>query len=425
MYKYLIVFLSAILWCSPAFALEPNEILIIANSDCSKSLALSRYYCEKRNVPTDNILALPLGAGLSNTISRDDYDKQLAEPVRTKLSGGKFAGKIKCLLTTYGVPVKVGKRAALKNELDKLPQLKNLLEQEQGRFTQMNLDGSKASAEQKKNIERNLARLKSEIDRISGEETNASVDSELVMVLFGSYELYRWKPNKLKYKMPYWDYKSLMVCRLDGPGFEIAQGLIDKALSAERIGLHGIAYIDSRGLAEDKTPYSAGYYDQSLRDLAVLLMLRTDFVVRQERTGKLFEPHSCPRTAVYCGWYSLQKYIDAFDFVDGAIGYHISSLEAVDLRDPNSTQWCPAMLRHGITATLGAVAEPYIHSFPQPKEFFSELLDGYCLVEAYYRTAPFNSWQLILVGDPLYKPFKKPWILAEVSLQGNSQQQQS
>jgi uncharacterized protein (TIGR03790 family) len=131
-------------------------------------------------------------------------------------------------------------------------------------------------------------------------------------------------------------------------------------------------------------------------------------VVKEECTEQLFEAGACPQTAIYCGWYSLRKYIDAFDFVDGAIGYHISSLEAVKLRDPYSSQWCPAMLKDGITATLGAVAEPYLHSFPEPKAFFSELFNGRCLVEAYYRTKPFNSWQLVLIGDPLYIPFKKP-----------------
>ena len=65
------------------------------------------------------------------------------------------------------------------------------------------------------------------------------------------------------------------------------------------------------------------------------------------------------------------------------------------------------MLVDGITATLGAVAEPYLHSFPKPKEFFEELYSGKCLVEAYYRTKPFNSWRLILIGDPLYRPFKE------------------
>ena len=52
------------------------------------------------------------------------------------------------------------------------------------------------------------------------------------------------------------------------------------------------------------------------------------------------------------------------------------------------------------------MAEPYLHSFPEPRAFFGELYEGRCLVEAYYRTKPFNSWQLLLVGDPLYIPFK-------------------
>jgi len=64
------------------------------------------------------------------------------------------------------------------------------------------------------------------------------------------------------------------------------------------------------------------------------------------------------------------------------------------------------MLRDGITATLGAVSEPYLHSFPESRAFFAELYQGHCLVEAYYHTKPFNSWQLLLIGDPLYKPFK-------------------
>jgi len=252
MHKFLAV--SVFLWSSTAFALEPNEILIIANNDCPPSLALARYYCEKRTVPPDNILPRPLGTNLNDTISRDDYNKQLAEPIRAKLSAGKFAGKIKCLLTTYGVPIKVGNRDALKNQIDKLPQLKNLLEQEQTRLGQLNQNGSSGAAEQKKNAERKIAYLKSEIGRISGEETNASVDSELAMVLFGDYELYRWQPNKLKYKMPYWDFKSLMVCRLDGPGPEVARQLVDKSLAAEKTGLHGCVYIDSRGIADDKVP---------------------------------------------------------------------------------------------------------------------------------------------------------------------------
>jgi uncharacterized protein (TIGR03790 family) len=399
-------FLVYILCCASAFALEPNETLVIANSDIGASVQLAQYYCAKRGVPAGNILALPLGATLNDTIARDDFEKQLAEPIRKKLSDYDFAVKIKCLLTTYGVPIKVGKRGQLKDQQDKLTQLEKLAEQEKNKIEQLKQNGVTDASKEMKNTKLKLAQLRLEIDFIVGKETNASVDSELSMVLFGNYELYRWQMNRLKDNPLGLFSNTLMVSRLDGPSFEIAKGLIDKAITAEKTGLRGIAYIDSRGIIDDKNPYSYGHFDKSLRDLATLTRLRTGMTVKEERTEKLFEPNSCPQTAIYCGWYSLKKYVDAFDFVDGAIGYHISSLEAVDLRDPNSSQWCPAMLKDGVTATLGAVAEPYLHSFPEPKEFFLELFNGRCLVEAYYQTNPFNSWQMVLIGDPMYRPFK-------------------
>jgi uncharacterized protein (TIGR03790 family) len=408
-HKHLIAsLLTLLLLCSEVLALEPDEILIIANRNCSESLAIAQYYCAKRGVPEDNILTLPLGTELSYTITRTNYEKQLAEPIRERLLSLGSSGYINCLLTTYGVPIKVEGRGPLEGKADKLKQLRKLAEQEKNRTEQLNNNGPGKSAKQKENANRKLLQLQSEIYRITGKETGASVDSELSMVLLGDYELYRWQPNTLKNNTLGLSLNTLMVCRLDGPDEGIAKRLVDKAINAEKTGLKGIAYIDSRGIADDRNLYSTGYFDQSLRELAAFTRLRTNMVVKEERTDKLFAAGACPRTAIYCGWYSLRKYIDAFDFVDGAIGYHISSLEAVELRNPDSSQWCPAMLKDGITATLGAVAEPYLHSFPEPRAFFLELFNGRCLVEAYYYTKPFNSWQLVLIGDPLYRPFKKP-----------------
>ncbi|MHC4455635.1 MAG: TIGR03790 family protein [Planctomycetota bacterium] len=391
----------------PSYGLEPEEILVIANRDIAVSMEIARYYCAKRKVPVDNIVSLPLGSSLNDTISRADYEKKLVGPIQKKLAEPELAGRIRCLLTIYGVPIKVGRRGPLKEQQKKLQPLRKLLENEKNKLEHLKQQGSANSSEQEQRINRNITRLQSAIDLITGKETNASVDSELSMLQFGNYELYRWRPNGLKNEGLYWDFFTLMVCRLDGPSPQIVKGLIDKAISAEKMGLSGIAYIDSRGLANDNKRYSFGWFDQSLRDLAELLRSRSKMDVKEEQTAKLFEDGTCPRTAIYCGWYSLKKYVDAFDFVDGAIGYHISSLEAVDLRDGDSDQWCPAMLTDGVTATFGAVAEPYLHSFPEPKAFFREFLNGLCLVESYYRTKPFNSWQLVLIGDPLYKPFGK------------------
>ena len=394
---------------TPVHALEPNEILIIANSDIEPSIQIAHYYSAKRNIPPRNLFAIPLGNTLNDTISRANYEKSLAEPIRNKLSDPNFAGKIRCLLTTYGVPIKVTGRGRLEGYEDKLRELEKLIEYEKNRLEQLQLALLTNSSKQIKEAKIKLDRLQSTVDWINGKETNASVDSELSMVQFSNYELYRWQLNSLKNTLD-WDNRTLMVSRLDGPSVNIAIGLVDKAVSTERTGLNGIVYIDARGMANDKNPYSSGHYDQSLRDSATLIKLRTNLQVKEENTERLFGLNECPQTALYCGWYSLKKYIDAFEFVDGAVGFHISSWEAIDLRDPNSTQWCPAMLRHGITATIGAVAEPYLHAFPEPNAFLAELINGSCLAEAYYRTNPFNSWQLVLIGDPLYSPFKKSYL---------------
>ena len=394
--------LLTLLCCGRIFALEPDEILVIANKDIEESMGLARYYCAQRGVPDKNILALPLGANLKDTISRNNYEKQLVEPIRKKFFTERLMGEIKCLLTIYGVPIKVGGRGVLEDQKGKLNELNRLAEQEKQILERLKQAGLTDSAEHKQ-INRRLAQLQVTIDRINGRETHASVDSELSLVLFDSYDLYRWLPNMLKDEVRSRSSVTLMVSRLDGPDYDIIKGLVDKAITAEKKGLKGIAYIDSRGITS-RDMY--GHYDLSLRNLAAFTKSETEIPVIEERAAKLFAPGTCPQTAIYCGWYSLSKYVDAFDFVDGAIGYHIASFEAASLRDPNSSQWCPSMLTDGITATLGPVAEPYLHTFPEPRAFFPKLYEGNCLVEAYYRTKPVNSWQMLLIGDPLYRPFK-------------------
>lgn len=409
-----VILLLVFIFCGTSLALEPNEVFVIANSEIDASVRIARYYCQKRGVPADNFVAWPLGKSLSTVISRDDYNRNLAEPLRLRLTGEKYAGKIKCLLTTYGVPIIVGGRGQLPGREDELKYLRELIEQQKNRIRQLEQDSSadnKTIPAEKKKVETLVAKLQLNINYILGKETSASVDSELSMALYQNYELYRWQINRLNSSLNINNFQdellgvgTLMVSRLDGPGEDIVTALVDKAISAEQTGLKGVAYFDSRGISQ-KNQY--GIYDQSLRELAILTQLRTDLPVKHEQTAKLFASGSCPQTAIYCGWYSLKKYVDAFDFADGAVGFHIASFEAANLRDPKSSHWCPAMLADGITATFGAVTEPYLHSIPKPREFFEQLYSGSCLVEAYYRTKPFNSWQLLLIGDPLYRPFKE------------------
>jgi uncharacterized protein (TIGR03790 family) len=249
--------------------------------------------------------------------------------------------------------------------------------------------------------------LDDDIARLSGKDCHAALDSELSLVLWERYDLYRWVPN------PIYDARTtgagsvaprtLMVGRIDAPTPALARRMIDEALVVEQNGLGGTFYIDLR---RARGPDLYGEYDRDLFNLYLLVRQKTDIPVVIDWGPEVFAPGACPDAGLYCGWYNAAHYVPAFEFRPGAVGVHIASFELASLRQPEKRYWCAGLLRDGVAATLGATAEPYLQAFPRPSRFFGLLLTGeLTLVECFYRSKPFNSWQLTLLGDPLYRPF--------------------
>ena len=232
------------------------------------------------------------------------------------------------------------------------------------------------------------------------------------MVAAGSYPLAGWVPNPFflgnPNKEPAIDKsRVLMVSRLDGPSEKIVRRIIDDSLSAEKQGLSGTAYFDARW-PEPAVPPKGGYefYDASIHRAARRVADSGRMPVKVDSTERLFQPGDCPDAALYCGWYSLGKYVDAFTWRPGAVAYHIASSECATLKQKGSQVWCKRMLEEGAAAVIGPVDEPYVQAFPVPEVFFGLLVEGYLsLAECYAASTPWLSWRMVLVGDPLYRPF--------------------
>jgi len=58
----------------------------------------------------------------------------------------------------------------------------------------------------------------------------------------------------------------------------------------------------------------------------------------------------------------------------------------------------------GITATWGAVSEPFAQHYARGDNLLSHLWRGYTFGEAAYISAPVLNWMMVFVGDPLYRP---------------------
>jgi uncharacterized protein (TIGR03790 family) len=241
---------------------------------------------------------------------------------------------------------------------------------------------------------------------------DAALDSELALVRWQNYNragpmvnpLRQGVPAELRGKVP----PVLMTMRLDAPKPQTVRGMIEASLKAEAAGLRGKVVVDAGGnaLLDRKNPGYAAF-DRTLRDLAEVARTKGTLpVVLDEQPGVL-AAGSQKDVALYCGWYSLQKYVPGCAFVPGAVGYHIASYEMTSLHNEKSTEWVPGLLNDGVVATLGAVQEPFLSAFPRPDDFFPLLMTGrLTLAEVYWKTAPTVSWRIAMIGDPLYVPFK-------------------
>ncbi len=519
--------------------LTADQTAVLANRNSPDSLAIAQHYAERRGLKSDHIIVLDLGT--DETIGRGHYEQNLIKPLRQALETRNLASRIRCLVTTYGIPLVVvapqptdderrsAKDAAqrqekalaqlqliegsvkrigvgesprvppapatmgvppetqkgsaalvqrvagdireavtrmgamqdrqkaekLREELVPLirqfgghhallqefysigsanqPQERPRVEQSRQQIataenlikvlssapSDLHRQSAYRLAQQVFGVRGVLTLAQEESERLSYENGNASLDSELSLLWWdrSDYQVSGRMPNPLFQNQTRTHASRLvvMVARLDAPTPELARRLVDQAMTAEQHGLAGKFYVDAQGLKPNAGSY--GFYDQSLRDLAALVRRTTSYEVRLDDTPQRFsQPGQAPDVALYIGWYRLRYYEDAFSFNPGAIGYHIASGEAVSLHEPTELGWCKNALQHGITATLGSIGEPYLDSFPAPKDFVGLLLTGrYSLVEAYYLTSRYVSWRMVLVGDPLYSPWRgKGYTMAEV-----------
>lgn len=410
------VLILLLMSAASAFSLEPDQILVLANTHQSDSVRLAEYYMKRRGIPLRHLLKLSLETG--EHCSRDIYNQDVVQPVRKYLKKSGLKKQIRCLVTMYGLPLKVAgppMDTSEKTRLEMLRNRKEVLEKRREEWKDPRPD-------EKRRLEKALATLQKGLTALLLEANRgAAFDSELALALEEDYSLSGWIPNPLFLgyrgkQMAGMPARVLMVSRLDAPSPSLVRRMIDDSLAVEKTGcLQGKAYFDARYAAPKTEPVGRKelnlyqIYDQALYKAAEIVRRNTSMRVVVNEKPALFQAGECPEAAIFCGWYSLGKYVDAFEWQSGAVAYHIASSECATLKKAASQVWCKRMIEEGVAATLGPVDEPYLSAFPPPDLFFTLLLRGdWTLAECYALSQPFWSWKMVLIGDPLYRPFPCP-----------------
>ncbi|MEM0965576.1 MAG: TIGR03790 family protein [Verrucomicrobiota bacterium] len=365
-----------------ASAIDPESVVIVANSSNSKSVELAEYYAERRGIPEENIVALPMPE--KETLSGMDFIGEIWDPLQDRLvedgwiratfrSGRDdftrrnaivFGHKIGALVLCKGVPLRVAHEDLFFAERDtrRLP---------------------KPFQTTRASVDSELALLAGDAYRMAGPTRNP---------IFG-----RFNPSAFSLE------KIIKVSRIDGPSFTTARRMIDSAIEAEETGLWGRAYVDIGG------PHKNG--DEWLEEVGNLIeQSNYDLDIdRGKPTIKASARFDAP--ALYFGWYA-RSIEGAWKDLDvavppGAIAFHIHSFSATTLQD-RDVGWSGGLVDRGVAATVGNVFEPYLEGTHNPVIFLASLLNGNTLADAALQSIRFLSWQTIVLGDPLYRPFAVP-----------------
>lgn len=359
--------------------INPEKVYLVVNKSAADSHEVAKLYCSLRGVPETNIIEIDIRDVAK--ISRKEYFEKIENPLVKELVS---RGAVKA--SPLGVQDEAGrdKYAFMSHDIDFIILCKGVP------YGVNSTDPNKTQA--------------GAPNSYSVASDASSVDSELAARFVNSKTLKGPLKNpvfgNISGKNLFSPYGIMRVARLDGAEYADVENSLKGAILAEKEGLRGRGYIDKslREKTGDMWLESAG---KIIRDM--------DFDVSVDEGRPLFGfEHRFDGIAIYFGWYRsiMCNYFieDGFHFAPGAVGFHIYSFSAVDMR--KRTNWTPGFVYLGSGMTVGNVYEPFLGATHRPDIMMQALAAGLSAGEAAYASIPVLSWQNIYVGDPMYSPFK-------------------
>lgn len=207
--------------------------------------------------------------------------------------------------------------------------------------------------------------LKQQLLVVQENQSVASLDSELAVILWDDYRRLGNIPNlnhpSFQDSPLQTRYTTFSVRRVDGPSVSIAKELVDRYAqlselsAADDYRLTGNVYLDLRGIQQGDS--RTVRFERWLASVGQQLEQETGLEVTTEETPQLFKEGACPETVLYLGWYSLGRSVDSFTFRPGAIAYHMVPEDALGIHTEDDSGWCTYFLKNGATNVIGSVSE--------------------------------------------------------------------
>ncbi len=354
----------------------PSQVLVVIN-ECSRiSIAVGKYYQQKRNIPAQNICYIRCPE--AETINRLTYESKIMIPVASYLQNNNLVGQIAYIVLTKGIPLRI--------------------------------KGTKGTRGNRSSVDSELTLIK----------MNMPID---IYGFCRYYAIDGIAPN------PYYSgrqgckhfdsqaYPIYLVTRLTGYTLRDIKALIERGCHPLQVNGQKSK---ARFILDATTKHSIG---NTWIKTAWMMLQKKRFEGCYDNTTRYLMHQD--GVIGYCGWGSNDPAADGKRFLynkwlPGAIAITFVSSSGRTFNEPPK-RWKPGgsfknllsyyggspqslagdLIREGVTGIDAYVYEPYLEACTHPHILFAAYTSGCNLAESYYLATPYLSWQNVIVGDPL------------------------
>ena len=352
------------------------------------ALQMANYYKDFRKIPDNHLLAVDTGTGYFYA-EHDTFYNELVVPIRNKLEE-IGPTNIDVILLIYGIPYRT-----------------------EGRYGTVCVDNCLMGIN---NISDQTSLSSCRNPYL---EKTPTINTDLSHF---NHELYSYNGH------------MYIVCRLSTP--DVPWGVInqlDQIQYAETFQSprqsNGTIYVDTRyqDYTDEQLPTDLyirhGVYSTTMSvDMNIAQTKHyvdaKNLPLGRERTGSVIggagasisEAHNA---LLYAGWYNLDNYNDAFDWLPGSIGCDLNSDSASGMRTGRG--WVGGAFNQGLSCGVGVIDEPYASGHQRPNILIYYLINGFTFAEASMLSTPRLFWQSVNLGDPLYAPYSPRTFLQDTT----------
>lgn len=369
------------------FPQDTNSVAVIYNINSQTSIEIANYYASKRNIPSNYLLGISCVS--DEVIDKDYYNQYIRDIVRYQIESRGIKEKIKYLVTTKGMPLKI----------------------------KSNPDNCETVQPGGGSIESFLCLLFDDLDDYCGGLVeNLYYKDDAVFNSF-EFDYKKYCPDTIIAKISY------LSSRLDAYTIEDVKSIIDRGLNSD-LSLTGKIILDrdpsisyDRMIEANSNLTNLGYASNLIFDNSTenITSIGSD-----EKAIGYCGNGSHASTNPFMGWDPSIGYLGGANFFweNGAAFSTYESFNAnsfyyqdngCDFSGGNGQllghvarqNLIADFIQDGGTVAVGNVFEPSAHNILDESVFFARYLEGHYFIDAAYMSLPLLRFQNVVIGDPL------------------------